>query len=438
MPGSSRRARREGPVSPGRRLGTPSSRLLLAGLVDWTGTGFYLAVSAIFLTRSVGLTVSEVGLALACAGAVAFALSVPTARLGDRFGHRRVLIGLHLVRAAAFLALAWVAAMPVVLGALAVIAVADQAAASVNQALAGELLAPELRVAFMARLRTVTNIGITLGTLPAGLALAAHVESFAALLVANALTYLLAASLVCSVAAPEATEVRTASRRFLRPSRPTTALITVDGVLSMWNVILNVGLPLWVVASTSAPAAVVAVLYATNTVLAVLLQSRLSRGVGTYLGAARAQRLAGGCLALSCSCLAASAMGDGAAATAALTLAVVLLTLGELLKASATWTITFSLAPEGRTAEFIATYGLGRAACQVVGPVVLTAAVLVLGATGWVLLAGLFLVAGGVTPALAPRALRRPTSSRRDDHGGPARSLVGVRPGHPIALGAPA
>jgi hypothetical protein len=47
-----------------RRLSAPS-RLVAASLIDWTGTGFYVAVSAIFLTRSVGLTASEAGLALA-------------------------------------------------------------------------------------------------------------------------------------------------------------------------------------------------------------------------------------------------------------------------------------------------------------------------------------------------------------------------------------
>src|SRR5690242_4690595 len=145
-----------------------STRLVAASLIDWTGTGFYLAISAIFLTRSVGLTPSQVGLALAGAGAVAFAGSVHVARLGDRFGQRRVLVGLHVVRALGFLALAMVHDLPATLVTLGAIALADQASASVTQALAGELAGTEDRVALMARLRVVTNIGITLGTIPAG------------------------------------------------------------------------------------------------------------------------------------------------------------------------------------------------------------------------------------------------------------------------------
>jgi hypothetical protein len=55
-------------------------RLLVAGLIDWTGTGFYLAISAIFLTRTVGLSTGAVGLALAGVGLIAF--------VGRRWGQK--------------------------------------------------------------------------------------------------------------------------------------------------------------------------------------------------------------------------------------------------------------------------------------------------------------------------------------------------------------
>ena len=70
-------------------------RLVASSLIDWTGTGFYLAISAIFLTRSVGLSPGQVGIALAAAGGVAFAGSVHVGRLADRFGHREALVALH-------------------------------------------------------------------------------------------------------------------------------------------------------------------------------------------------------------------------------------------------------------------------------------------------------------------------------------------------------
>ena len=175
---------------------------------------------------------------------------------------------------------------------------------------------------------------------------------------------------------------------------------------------LNVGLPLWVLQATAAPPALVAVLYATNTILAVVLQARISRSVAGYAGAARAQNAAGWLLAVSCAALAAAAFGGGTAATVLLCAAVTCLTFGELLKVSAAWEITFTLAPARREAEFFATYGLGKVAFQICGPVLITAVVLALGSAGWLLLAIAFVLASGATPLAARRALARPVSAR--------------------------
>jgi hypothetical protein len=404
---------------------SPPARLLLAGLIDWTGTGFYLAISAIFLTRAVGLTPPQVGVALAAVGIVAFAGSVPLGRLADRAGQTQTLLALLIVRAAAFAALATIPALPLTLALLAVIALADQAAASVTQALAGELVPPHERVAFMARYRTVINIGITLGTIPAGVVLAGS-HAFGLLLAANAVSYLAAAALVATLPRPRpAPHTRP---RLLVPSAPTTALIGVDGLMSMWVVVLNVGLPLWILQATPAAPALVAILYATNTVLAVLFQQRASRLVRTYVDAASAQRAAGVLLAATCACLAASTTGSRTGATLLLIAAVLTLTAAELLKASAAWQITFTLAPPSRAAEFFATYGLGRMAAQIGGPVLVTAVVLALGSPGWLLLGALFLAGAGATPPLARAARARPEAARRpprDPYWPAPRSMTG-------------
>jgi MFS family permease len=397
-------------------------RLLAAGLIDWTGTGFYLAIAAIFLTRSVGLTPGQVGLALAATGLVSFAGSVHLGRLGDRRGHRELLLALYVVRAAAFAGLFAFHGVAPALVLLSVIALADQGAGSMLQALAGELVGPERRVELMARLRVVTNVGITLGTVPAGIVLARG-GSFDVLLAANALSYLGAAAIVATL--PRRAATPTAGRRLLRPSAATAGLIGIDGLMSMWTVVLNVGLPLWILQATTAAPALVAVLYATNTVLAVLLQARVSRRVHTYLRAAQAQRLAGLMLAGCCGCLAASAFGGRAVSTLVLCAAVVLLTLGELLKMAAGWQISFTLAPPGRSAEFFGTYRLGAIAGGVCGPVLVTAVVLALGSLGWLLLGIVFVAGAAATPPLARRARLRPVGVRRDP---PAHTPLALQP----------
>jgi predicted MFS family arabinose efflux permease len=113
-----------------RQVPSAPSRLLAATLIDWIGTGFYLAISAIFLTRAAGLSATEVGLVLAIAGFVAFAGSVHVGRLGDRLGPRRVLLVLYLLRAAAFIGLTVTHELAVTLVMLSVIALGDQSASS--------------------------------------------------------------------------------------------------------------------------------------------------------------------------------------------------------------------------------------------------------------------------------------------------------------------
>lgn len=62
-------------------------------------------------------------MALSATGLVAFAGSVPVARLGNRYGQRKVLLALHAVRAAAFGGLAAAPALPLSLSLLAAIGV---------------------------------------------------------------------------------------------------------------------------------------------------------------------------------------------------------------------------------------------------------------------------------------------------------------------------
>ncbi len=178
-------------------------------------------------------------------------------------------------------------------------------------------------------------------------------------------------------------------------------------------VVLNVGLPLWILQSTSASAGLVGVLYGTNAVLAVLLQTRVSRRVPTFLAAAHAQRLAGLLLAPAAHAWPCRRRRPDRA-TAAARRRRPLPDAAELLKASAAWQITFELAPAGRAAEFFSTYRLGATACSVVGPVLITAGVLALGSAGWALLGLAFVLGGIATPPLALRARARPVSPPTD------------------------
>jgi hypothetical protein len=58
--------------------------LLTAALVDWVGTGLFLAVSTVFFVRVVGLSTVEVGSGLTFAALAAMPAAVPVGSLADR------------------------------------------------------------------------------------------------------------------------------------------------------------------------------------------------------------------------------------------------------------------------------------------------------------------------------------------------------------------
>src|SRR3954451_13163386 len=79
-------------ASLGRRMRPPSrlaGRLSTQSLLFALGEGTFMAGSAVFFTRVVGLTGSQVGLGLTLAGVAAFIAAYPMGRLVDRFGPKR-------------------------------------------------------------------------------------------------------------------------------------------------------------------------------------------------------------------------------------------------------------------------------------------------------------------------------------------------------------
>src|SRR5262245_48300174 len=72
---------------PARGVG---SSLVLQSAIYSTRTGTFLAGSAVFFVKVVGLTAQQAGVGLSIAGVVSFALAVPLGALTDRVGALRI------------------------------------------------------------------------------------------------------------------------------------------------------------------------------------------------------------------------------------------------------------------------------------------------------------------------------------------------------------
>ena len=394
---------------PGRRLG-------LMAVIDATGTGLFLAGSILFFTRSVGLSGREVGFGLALAGVVSLFTTVPIGAMADRFGPRRVLIVLSLWRAAGFAAYALVEDLRGYLLVVCLLGVADKGASPVLQLLVSRAVGDEDRLATMASLRALRNVGFTLGAAAAGVAIAMDTRpAYLGLVFGDAASFVVVAFVVATVplslaSAGAISRRRRAAWKAIADGRYAVVAL-LNAFLTVHMTLLAVALPLWIAEHTRAPRASIPGLVVVNTVLAVAFQVRAARGADGVEGGARAQCRAGAALALSCVLLAAAAGVPPGPAVAVLAASAVALTAGELFQSAGGWGLSYALADPDRQGAYLALFSLGLAVQQIVGPPLVTAVVIPAGGVGWLGLGAASLACGAASVGAARWCSRHRTTT---------------------------
>ncbi|MFF2655919.1 MFS transporter [Kitasatospora sp. NPDC058032] len=394
-------------------------RLALMTLVNAVGDGLFVTVNVLFFTRSIGLTPGSVALGLTVAGVCGVFAGVPMGRLADRTGSRRLLLVLGPLEAAAVLGYAFVHSFAAFVALACAATVLSRGAVAVRSALIARALPAEGQVRSRALLRSVANAGLVVGS--GGAALALQADSYAGyvtMLVLDAVGFLVVTALLTGLAEPatalprKGVEGRSAGgRRTALRDRRYLLVTALHAVLELQLAVLTVGLPLWIVLGTEAPAATVAAVNVVNCLLVVLFQVRASRGVTDVPSAARA--CARGALLLAAGCLgyAAARYGPAWAAAAALLAGALVHTLGELLTSAGGWTLSLDLADAGAHGEYQGVFLSGQAGAHVIGPLVVTLTAVDHGAVGWVVLAGLFALAGPALPAAVRGSASGPRAS---------------------------
>lgn len=382
--------------------------LVLSTFVNTLGYGSYVTTAVLFLTRWAGLSPADVSLGLMVAGICWMCVSTPAGHLADRIDARRMLLVLQVGQAICTVSVLVVRSTPVFVVVASLAALCDAGRNSARGALIARGVKKEEQVRARAYLRVASNLGISLGGLMGGLALAQGTRSAsAAVLLVTAGAYVAACAALLSVppAAPSSERPPDRSRMIALRDRPFLAYTLLDGVLSIHYLLLEFALPIWVVRHTDAPRWMVATLLVTNTLAVVLLQVPVSRGATTAYAASRAALRAS--LFLGCACLLFGlAEGRAMVVAAALLVAGALVhVVGELQHAVSGWTISFGLAPGWLQGQYQGTYALGRQLAAALGPAVLVV-VMDHGFVGWSALAALLVVTGLAVPAVVEHAMR--------------------------------
>jgi Major Facilitator Superfamily len=394
----------------------------VVALVDSLGTGLFLAGSALFFNKVLGLTPPEVGLGLSLAGFAGLLTQVPVGRLADRVGGVRVLIGLNLWRAACFLVYPFVSGLWMFIIVACAAGAGESAPGPVTQAVLGSVESETSRVRLMATIGTARNIGFAVGALLATLAIATNSDNaYRALLLADAASFVVSAILLVRLPLPRTPQPQptarpSARRGRLRVHSPRFILLSLlNGGLYLHTVLLSVGIPLWIASSTKAPSYVAGAVIVVNTVMAMTLQVWLSRGAGELKPAAARQRWAGLLLAVCCLLVAMTTHTSPLIAVVLLVAAGVALTLGEIWQMVGAWGISYAMSPQENRSYHLSVYNLAATGATVVGPAIVTTTVIEKGVSGWIGLAVVFATIGMAIPLLVRRGTGTPDTPTTAD-----------------------
>ena len=373
-------------------------RLSAQSILFAAGEGAFITGSAVFFTRIVGLSAAQVGLGMTIAGVISFFFAVPMGRLADRLGPKQMWAAGALIEALLYLTWPVIHGFGAFLAMMILLEVVDAGGSAGRGAYTLHVFTREERVRSLAFMRAALNIGFTLGALIGGLALATGSNTVVRLVPLLTAGVLVLNAVLISRLPPAVHREGDAAPAAVIPTgalrnKGFLALNVCSGVLMTNQVLLNVVIPLWLVQETDAPRVLLAYLFGTNTVLAVLLQVAASRGAESIPGALRAARISTSFFVLSCAIVSVTHDTIGWVTIALVWLGHVTVTGAELFQSAADWGLVAELSDPGRRGEYQGAARLGRTVGSVWAPAAYTFLAMSWGPPGWFVIAAIVVLA---------------------------------------------
>ncbi|MFD3943337.1 MFS transporter [Streptomyces sp. NPDC058579] len=386
------------------RLLVPDTRpqrvIAASNFVNTVGSGLYLTAGVLYFTQAEGLSAGQVGLGLGIAGAVSLAAGIAVGRLADTHGARGVYAVTLAVRAAA--TAGFLLADTFWLFVLAVsTATAAQAAGLAARSPIIRCHGGDRPQEFRAYLRSVTNIGISLGALAAGWVVQVGTHTaYELLVVGNTVAFAASAALLVLLppVAPLPAAAAGGSRWGALRDRPYLVLTALDGIMAIQFRVLTVAIPLWLVEVVDGPRWLISATMLVNTVIVIACQVPASRSIDSPRAGGAAYRRSGAAFLISCALISLCAGAPGWAVAVLLLTAVVVHTIGELWHSAAGFEVSFALAPPHATGQYLGVFGLGAGLAEAVGPSLLIALCITWGQPGWYVVGALFALTGLAAP----------------------------------------
>ncbi|MGW8761564.1 MFS transporter [Streptomyces sp. NPDC055815] len=355
--------------SPARR------RLIASSLATSLGDGIYVPLTMLFIHGLTGLSLTSIGTGLTIAGLSALAFMPTAGTLIDRFGGRRVLIGVLALRAIGFAAYPFADSYPAFLTIALVVAVGMWASAPSQQSLIGDLARGAERDRLLAWDRSLRNAGMGGGSLAAAGMLAWNgTTGFIVAAEVLAAVFAVAAVLVARIpqvrSATKHRETRGGYRQVLA-DRPYLLLTTANFLIAFGYTAQAMALPVFLTRDVAMPDALAGAVFAVNTVLVAAL------GVPAARLTSRGRRTRTAALGAVTFALSFAAFGalprlvHGADALVAVLAVAVLYTAGELVHSAPSQSLSVQAAPDHLRGRYLSVHQLSWSVCRTVAPMLL-------------------------------------------------------------------
>jgi MFS family permease len=409
----------------GERLGLPrigtARPFALAMIIDAVGSGLFLPFSLLYFHYAGGLSLTEAGLGLTISMLIAVPTPLAAGVLVDRVGPKTVAVATNAARVAGFLGYLLVHDLTALIAVALLIAVSDRLFWVAQPALIGEFATSGSRDRWFGLTVALRAVGLGIGGLLAGLAVSSlGINGYHALVVANAVSFALAAALIASLRVPGRAaaaallaEPNPKGFRAVLADRPFCWIVASNVVFGIARTMILVGFPVYAIQVLGAPAWLAGVLYAVYTALLAVAQTSLVRRLEHHRRT-RALMLSALLWAGSFVLLAVAPLLPGQAIVAYLSAVTVLYTVAVMVHAGVIDALVIEAAPDTLRGHYVAAFNLSWAAANAIAPGLFTSLLAWYAGLPWIMLAALLLLALVGVRRAEPRLARQAVRIRSD------------------------
>jgi len=369
-------------------------KVSLASFIDRFGNGLLISVLVIYFSFIEGLGPHKTALALSIGAAAGLVMTIPAGHIVDRIGQRKVVVISMATNGVAILSLVFVHSFAWLALCFAADSISNVFSRNGQLTLIARVGDAKNAARNRAYTRSINNLGIGLGSLGAGVALSINTATgYQIAIVIDAASFFIGALVYTRIPhfPPTLQEREKFDWAILKDGRYIAATM-MSAVTNIQFIVQNIGIPIWIVKYTDAPRWWVSTLLILNTTAVVLFQVKASKRSKPLNESANQYFMSGALIAGACG-LYAFAEGPSAQVASLLLLAgMVLHAIGELIISMIHWQISFDLADSTRQGAYYGVWTFGNGITEIIGPTLVTFALVSMGKSGWAMLALMFLL----------------------------------------------